>query len=81
MAFQRIQESFAKSPQWKEKRDFDTMIAAITNVAVMNKIDVKTYNHEQILNFVRKHSKQINDEFKILDKKRVEKSYKSKGWK
>lgn len=73
MALLKVREELKNSFKSGNKRDLDTMIQAMVNTAVLNKIDVKKYTKDEIINFTKKYSKQINDEFKVLDKKRIEK--------
>lgn len=51
----------------KKKKDFDTMIEAISMIALKHKVNVKAMNHEQVLNFVERRKNEINDEFKIIE--------------
>ena len=63
----------------KPKKDFDTMIEAISMVALKHKVNVKAMSHDQILNFVERRKNEINDEFKIIDEnKKAQKKVKNK---
>lgn len=71
MSFQKIQEN--KIFEVKKKKDFNNMIQAISNIAALNKIDIKKYNYNQIINFTKKYSLDINKEYKNIEKNKENK--------
>lgn len=58
----------------KPKRDFDVMIEAIVNVAVMKGMDVKKLNDKEIISLVKAYASEVSEETKRLTEIKKRKS-------
>lgn len=58
----------------KPKRDFDVMIEAIVNVAVMKGMDVKQLNDKEIIALVKAYASEVSEETKRLTEIKKRKS-------
>lgn len=79
-----IKPNDSSSLNWKEKKDFNLMIACIANVATLKKVNVKTMTSDGIMNFAKKYANEINEEYKRMEDMRKEnlpkKEEKKKYW-
>lgn len=62
-----IKPNDSTSLNWKEKKDFNLIIACISNVATLKKVNVKTMTSDAIMNFTKKYANEINEEYKRME--------------